>query len=334
MRRLHYISILTCIILLGVFLYFNLSAYQTIKGTIFGTYYTIKIRTNRPNPDLKTLIEAELGRINREMSVFEPESELSQINRASKNEEIILSSDMSEVMSAASEVFTQSEGWFDPTLGKLVDLWGFGAGPNQTPSDQEIADAQKVSGFNKLIFDSRFSSLRKTNSATYINLSAIAKGYGVDKVAALLEACGYHDYLIEIGGEIRAGGSRSDKGEAWNIGINRPQSGSHDNVMVISASNISIATSGNYRNFYQQDGKTFAHTISYQTGRPVLNDALSVSVFHDSCMYADAYATAIMAMGVDKGLAFADKYKLKVIIIDNQFASKLSHEAKRMFEEK
>ena len=175
--------------------------------------------------------------------------------------------------------------------------------------------------------------MHKTESSTNINLSDIAKGYGVDKVALLLEEQGIYDYIIEIGGEIKVSGYRSKKGEAWNIGINSPKAGSHDNMMVISVSNLAVATSGNYRNFYKKDGKVFAHTISFQTGRPVLNDALSVSVFHDSCMYADAYATAIMAMGVEKGLKFADKYNLKVIIIDNEFVPQLSQSAKLIFEE-
>lgn len=333
MRIFHYISISICVLLLILVWYNNISDYQIIKGKIFGTYYTIKIRIEKPIKELDRQIKAELEKINKEMSVFETSSEISQINNTAQGIEIKLSSDMKQVLLAANQVYNQSEGYFDPSLGKLIDLWGFGAGKKTSPSDKEISEALQSSGFNKLIFSKDFDSLHKTESSTYINLSAIAKGYGVDKVALLLEEQGIYDYIIEIGGEIKVSGYRSKKGEAWNIGINSPKAGSHDNMMVISVSNLAVATSGNYRNFYKKDGKVFAHTISFQTGRPVLNDALSVSVFHDSCMYADAYATAIMAMGVEKGLKFADKYNLKVIIIDNEFVPQLSQSAKLIFEE-
>ena len=333
MRRIHYISILTCVIVLGVFVYFNAAPYKTIKGTIFGTYYTVKIKTDRPVADLRALIETELKRIDQEMSVFITDSEISRINQAPKDIDIKLSPDMAEVLKAAYIVNHQSQGWFDPTLGKLIDLWGFGAGDGRIPSDEEISQAKEYTGFDKLVFSDDFTSVRKQNSATYLNLSAIAKGYGVDKVATLLEQHGFRDYLVEIGGEIKASGFRLNKKETWNIGINRPKAGAHDNIMIVSLSNLAVATSGNYRNFYKENGKIYGHTISYQTGRPILNDAISVSVFHNSCMYADAYATAIMAMGVDKGLEFADRYNLKVIIINNEFTPVLSQSARLIFEE-
>ena len=333
MRLFHYISILICLLLLGFIWYYNVSGYQVIKGKIFGTYYTIKIRTDRPNKELDTLVKTELDKIDNEMSVFNTDSEISHINRAPKDIKIKLSPDMQQVMAAANTVYNQSNGQFDPTLGKLINLWGFGVDDKKLPTDSEISEALSAAGFNKLIFSDNFDSLQKTDNATYINLSAIAKGYGVDKIALLLEQKGFYDYMIEIGGEIKVSGYRSKDGEAWNIGINRPQAGSHDNVMVVSISNLAVATSGNYRNFYKKDGQIFAHTISSKTGHPILNDALSVSVFHDSCMYADAYATAIMAMGVEQGLKFADKYNLKVIIFDNKFIPHLSKSATSIFEE-
>ena len=333
MRIFAYISILVVVVASAIGIYFYSPNQQIIKGNIFGTYYTIKIRTAKPDKNISAEIASVLDKVNRSMSVFDETSEISQINRSNKGIDIPLSQDMAEVMAAAAKVNRQSQGWFDPTLGKLIDLWGFGAGDMKNPSSQEITQALKTSGFDKLVFSKDFKQLRKKDSATYINLSAIAKGYGVDKVAELLSSKGYHDYMIEIGGEIKVGGSRSDQGDSWNIGINRPQSGAYDNVMVVSISNLAVATSGNYRNFYKQDGNILAHTISYKTGRPIQTDALSVSVFHDSCMYADAYATAIMAMGVEEGLAFANKYDLKVIIFDNNLKPNLSSAAKAIFEE-
>lgn len=333
MRIFRYISILLCILLIGFCIYQNSPHYQIIQGKIFGTYYNIKIRTNNKNNALREKVEAKLHDINKQMSVFEDDSEISRINKSAAGMEIALSENMRDVMRAADKVYRQSGGWFDPTLGRLVDMWGFGAGERREPADEEIKEAMKSVGFSRLKFSDDFQKLTKTQNETYINLSAIAKGYGVDEVAAVLEREGCHDYIVEIGGEIKARGFRSAAKEAWNIGINKPVAGSSENSMVISLSNLAVATSGNYRNFYQKDGKTFAHTISFQTGRPVLSDALSVSVFHESCMYADAYATAIMAMGVEKGLAFADKNKLKVIIFDNEFKPQLSEAAKTIFTE-
>lgn len=331
MRIFRYISIFLCLLLLGFYIYQTSPHYQIIKGQIFGTYYNIKIRTDKKDNELKKKIEAKLQLINQQMSVFEETSELSLINQAPANSTLDLSANMRQVLRAADQVHRLSGGWFDPTLGRLIDLWGFGAGKMQEPDEVAIKQALQTAGFKQLKFSDNYHKLRKSRQENYLNLSAIAKGFGVDQLAALLEEEGYHNYVVEIGGEIKTKGTRSPSGDSWNVGINKPIAGSTENAMVVSLSNIAVATSGNYRNFYQKDGKTFAHTISFQTGRPVLSDALSVSVFHDSCMYADAFATAIVAMGVEKGLAFADKNNLKVIIFDDNFQPRLSQAAKNIF---
>ena len=156
MRIFHYISISMCVLLLILVWYNNISDYQIIKGKIFGTYYTIKIRIEKPIKELDRQIKAELEKINKEMSVFETSSEISQINNTAQGIEIKLSSDMKQVLLAANQVYNQSEGYFDPSLGKLIDLWGFGAGKKTSPSDKEISEALQSSGFNKLIFSKDF----------------------------------------------------------------------------------------------------------------------------------------------------------------------------------
>lgn len=334
MRLFRYISIILCILFIGFYIYRSSPHYQIIKGEIFGTCYNIKIRTDNKDKALPQKIRQELEKVDSQMSVFNQNSEISKINQAQAGRHIPLSPELKFVLKAADEIYKKSSGAFDPTLGLLVNMWGFGpAAQGREPSDNEIRRALKTTGFNKLRFGHAYKSIAKKHAETYLNLSAIAKGYGVDKVAELLDKEGYADYVIEIGGEIKTRGQRSPESGAWTVGIRKPSKESSENALVLSLSNMAVATSGNYRNFYQKDGKIVAHTLSAKTGRPVETDVLSASVFHDSCMYADAYATAIMAMGVEKGLAFADKYKLKVILFDNNFAPRFSKEAAKIFAE-
>ncbi|MBQ9235484.1 MAG: FAD:protein FMN transferase [Alphaproteobacteria bacterium] len=331
MRFFQYISILLIVVLVGIFIYSYSPHYKIIKGEIFGTYYNIKIRTDNKNSNLKAEIEQKLQEINNSQSVFETQSEISELNRAKAGKKIALSPIMRHVLKAADLVYYQTNGAFDPSLGRLIELWGFGASEPLAPSTKQIKTALQSSGFNKLKFSQDYQYVAKTNSSLLLNLSAIAKGYGVDAVAQLLDEEGYHDYIVEIGGEIKTKGYRTSSGEPWTIGINKPSPASGENILVLSLSNMAVATSGNYRNFYNLNGKTYGHTISSQTGYPVETDVLSASVFHDSCMMADAYATAIVAMGVEKGLKFAERHKLKVIIYDLNYQQHISAAAADMF---
>lgn len=333
MRILKYISIFSLVLVLFVFVYNNSPRYQIIKGEIFGTFYSIKIRTDKHDKSLKSDIKQKLNEINSQMSVFNENSEINKINNAPTNKYIQISSDMSNVLKASHGVWLKSGGFFDPTLGKIIDIWGFGTAENTNSESINLKKVMQGVGMNKLKFSSNFQKVKKTNSQTKLNLSAIAKGYAVDEISALLDMKGYNNYVVEIGGEIKTKGVRAEPDIAWNIGINKPQSENGDNSLVLSLSNIAVATSGNYRNFYKKNGRTYAHTISHQTGQPVESDILSVSVFHNSCMYADAYATAILAMGLTKGIKFADKNKLKVIIFDNKMNKLYSDEAKKSFSE-
>ena len=332
MRIFHYISILLFILVVGIFIYQYSPHYQIIKGDIFGTYYSIKIKTDIKNNEIKNKVKEKLKEINNTMSVFDTESEISKINQAPAGQQIELSFSMREVIKAADKVYRQTNGYFDPSLGRLIDLWGFGSSSKVTPTAEEIKQALKSSGFNKLKFVNDFQYITKTNAQTMINLSAIAKGWAVDEIARLLDGEGYKNYIVEIGGEVKTQGYR-EHDEPWSIGINKPAANSSDNILVMSLSNMAVATSGNYRNFYSSDGKIIGHTISFETGEPAETDVASVSVFHDSCMMADAYATAIVAMGVEKGLDFANRQKLKVIIFDREFNQHLSKSARKIFSE-
>lgn len=180
-------------------------SYETISGRTMGTYYGIKIKNSPAAADLAAEIEKTLTEVNAEMSVFDPDSELSKINAAPAGQWLELSEPMRKVMKKAHEIYRLSGGAFDPTVGRLIDLWGFGVKKGKKrPDDKEIRALLATSGFDKIRFDKDWQKLKKDNSEVTLNLSAIAKGYGVDRVAEKLEELGIRDYVVEIGGEVRA----------------------------------------------------------------------------------------------------------------------------------
>ena len=333
MRIFQYISILLLIGVIGFIIYRNSPHYQIIKGDIFGTYYNIKIFSDKKDKNLKKTIETKLQDINSKMSVFDKNSEISQFNNFQAKKYFKLSDELSFVLQISKKVWQQSDGWFDPSIGKLIDAWGFGSSKKTQYSDTQIQKIVKSVGFDKIAFSKDKKQIKKHNSEISLNLSAIAKGYAVDEIALVLDKKGYENYLIEIGGEIKAKGVRSQTDNAWIIGINKPVVDSSDNSLIVSLSNLSVATSGNYRNYYQKDKQTYVHTISPKTGLPYPSDVLSVTVFHESCMYADAYATAIEAMGSEKGLAFANKHNIKAVIFKDDLVPVFSKTAQQLFAE-
>lgn len=338
MRLLKYFSILIVIIALVFYLGKKTQRYQTMSGETMGTYYNIKIKTDRENNLLHNQIKAEFERINSQMSVFDATSELSLINQAPEKEWMELSPELSALMKKAYNINQVSQGSFDPTVGKLIDLWGFGvSSPKKVPTPEEIATVLKYSNFNQLKFSNDFKKVKKNNPNTYVNLSAIAKGYGVDRISTMLSKIGYQNYVIEIGGEVVAKGQRDDKTDGWNIGVSKPGENGIENAYVITLKDYAVATSGDYRNFLVFDNKRYSHTISPKTGYPVEHNLASVTVFYKNCMSADAYATALMAMGENKALNFANNNKLAVILFvrddDNNIKTMVSNEAKKIIGE-
>ena len=336
MRILKYISIISVFLLpiLGAVLY--RPQYLEYKGNIFNTYYRIKIFSPKFNDDLPVEIKQILQNINNQMSVFIANSELNKINQAPADKKITLSEDLSFVLQKSSQIHHETEGCFDPAIAPLIDLWGFGRKSKKIaePTPHEIEKKLQYSSFKKLNFYDDFKVVSKQNAETELNLSAIAKGFAVDKLAQLLETKGYKNYIIEIGGEVRASGSRDKTGNGWNIGVGVPLENSLANAFVVELSNLSVATSGDYRNFVIKGNQRYSHTINPLTGTPVTNNLASTTVFAPSCMEADAYATAIMVMGEDKGTIFADNNNLAVIFFthstDNGFNIKYSAKAKQL----
>lgn len=284
-----------------------------LRGKTMGTYWQVNI-ASQTVPALQKAIEDRLEAINQLMSTYRPDSELMQLNRNASAEAIPISDEMRTVLTAALKISAQSNGMYDVTVEPLVELWGFGPKKQETlPSDAEIAKALARVGYQRLTLTP--SGLIKSRPDIAVDLSSIAKGYAVDQIAALLKKHQLNDYLVDIGGEIRANGSRFDK--EWRIGVETPKSTQRDVQSVIKIKNrtLSLATSGNYRNFKDINGRHLVHTVNPKTGQTVSSHLLSVTVLAENTMLADGYATALMSLGAEKAPVFAEQHKLAVLFI-------------------
>lgn len=251
-------------------------------------------------------IETELQSVNGQMSTYLADSELSRFNRAPAGEWLPVSVQLADVVVLALHLSNQSGGAFDITVGPLVNLWGFG--PEQrtgTPTDREIDQALTRVGFELLEVRRSPPGLRKRIADLYVDLSAIAKGHAVDRLAVLLEDHDCSDYLVDIGGELRVRGTNA-AGESWRIGIESPQAGAGGIEQVLSLSRGALATSGDYRNFRMSGDGRLSHTIDPRTGRPVAHPMASVTVWAETAALADGLATLINVLGPTAGMAFAE----------------------------
>lgn len=255
--------------------------------------------------------------INKSMSTYDPQSELSLLNRHFKEGWQPISADLYRVLMMSMQLNKQSRGAFDITVGPLVNLWGFGPGNPQSvmPEKTHITAALTRVGSDVVNLRQRDESFEiKLSSPRYMDLSAIAKGYGVDVIGRLLQRQGIDRYLVEIGGEILARG-RKPNGMPWRIAIESPNDNGRSAQIVIPLSNMGIATSGDYRNFFEQDGQRFSHTIDGRTGYPVKHKLASVSVLHESVAMADAWATALTVLGAEEGLILAEENQVAAYFI-------------------
>jgi FAD:protein FMN transferase len=280
---------------------------QIIAGRTMGTTYHVKVVTGsfQSIAGLKEKIDARLVQINGSMSTYQPDSEISRFNdlkQAGRAFEV--SADFLRVMMTAKTIFELSGGAWDATVNPLVELWGFGPAERQraAPPKKKIAALLPKIGFENIQILPN-GTLVKKNKFVTLDLSSIAKGYGVDQVAQIIQKSGFNNYLVEIGGEIFASGHRED-GKLWRIGINRPRKDAafDDVYQIVDLNNQGFATSGDYRNFFEVDGIRYSHVIDPRTGYPVSNGIVSVSIVADNCTLADGLATAVMVMGTEKGL--------------------------------
>lgn len=305
-------------------------------GPIMGTQYHVSVVTHQGQSLDKAAREAlaqgiknALVDVDLKMSTYKQQSELSRFNQAAVGEWFSVSPETATVVREALQIAGQSQGAFDPTIGPLVNLWGFGPDlrPDQVPSEAELALAFEQVGYQSVSVrqgltargDGDTGTLAqpmalKKDKAVYLDLSAIAKGFGVDQVARYLNQQGFRSYLVEVGGELRLKGHKPD-GSAWRIAIEKPSSGGQVVQQVLALTDIAVATSGGYRNYFEADGQRFSHTIDPATGMPITHKLASVTVLHHSSATADALATTLMVMGPEQGLAFARTEGLAVYML-------------------
>lgn len=285
-----------------------------LDGPTMGTRYRVVVEgTVKDRNALRRSVEDELDRVVALMSTYEPDSELSRFNADGSLEPRAVSAETLEVLEIAREVSRLSDGAFDATVGPLVDAYGFGPDgrPDTPPSDDEIAAILEYVGSDT--WGIAGGQVVKKHPRVRIDLSAVAKGYAVDRVAQALEEAGYRSFLVEVGGEVRVSGSKSG-GEPYRVGIEEPKVGSIGVHAVLGLTDGALATSGNYRTFYDLDGVRYVHTIDPKTGKPVAHRLLSASVMAESCAWADAWATALMAAG-DRAWELAQANDLDVLLL-------------------
>ena len=277
--------------------------FQYCEGAIFGTVYHA---TYQCDSSLNGKILEELQAVDQSLSMFNPNSTISQINSGKSNETDSL---LRTIFHIAREVSQATDGAFDITVAPLVNAWGFGFKHGALPDSLQVDSLRQLIGWNRIsLKDNKFF---REDPRMIIDLSAVAKGFGSDCVAKMFRKHGINNFMIEIGGEVVTSGV-SPKAKAWRIGVNKPQedstSTSNELQTILQMNNCAMATSGNYRNFYIDNGRKIAHTIDPKTGYPVQHSILSSTVIAPTCAIADAYATAFMVLGLEKSLQVLDKH--------------------------
>ncbi|WP_404830043.1 FAD:protein FMN transferase [Shewanella glacialimarina] len=291
-----------------------------LEGRTMGTTYHITLVTNEHLPQaqlLQTEIDMALETVNNQMSTYRPNSELSRFNQLQIRQGVDVSPDTLLVVKEGIRLNEITDGALDITLGPLVNLWGFGPDkrPTSIPTAQAISDAKAKTGINELTIEG--TKLVKHNADLYVDLSSIAKGFGVDKVASLLDKYQIEGYLVEIGGEISTKGTKYD-GTPWRVAIEKPAEDGQEVQQVIELDTIALATSGDYRIYYEENGERFTHLIDPRTGYPIKHKLASATVLHKSSMTADGYATAMMVLGTEASLALAKEQNLAIMLIEKQ----------------
>lgn len=287
-----------------------------LQGNTMGTTYNVKYVVGDAGikDDLQAQIDQRLVTINKLMSTYDPTSELSRFNQHRFDESFVLSDETKFVLEEALRLAEFSHGVLDVTVGPLVNLWGFGPTkrPEKTPSEEQIIGIRDYVGYDKLTL--RGNRLSKKHPMLYVDLSTIAKGYGVDQVADLLEQNKITNYLVEIGGEMRVKGVRGD-GNKWIIAVEKPISSERAIQKLISIGDNALATSGDYRIYFEEDGVRYSHLIDPRTGKPIQHNLVSATVVHPSSMTADGLATAFNVMGWDEAKSLAEQADLAVLLI-------------------
>lgn len=307
-----------------------------LYGDTMGTTYNIKYVDEEGTTDegLQQKVDKRLAEINKLMSTYDTTSELSRFNQYRYTDTFPASDETRVVVKEAIRLGEMSNDVLDVTVGPLVNLWGFGPTkrPEKIPSDADIQSARDYVGLDKLSVTER--GLKKAHPMLYVDLSTIAKGYGVDQIAEMLERYNIENYLIEIGGEMRVKGHRGD-GDEWMIAIEKPVTTERAVQKIVSIGTNAIATSGDYRNYYEENGVRYSHLIDPRTGKPIRHNLVSVTVVHPSSMTADGLATAFNVMGWESAMSVAESENLAVFLIrrtDDGFEEYASSEFENIVE--
>ncbi|MGF1527886.1 MAG: FAD:protein FMN transferase [Candidatus Competibacterales bacterium] len=288
-----------------------------LTGTTMGTYYGIQLPRGLGPLDRQTLqyrIEGILGEVIKAMSTYAPQAEIVRFNQLASTQWVPVSAAFSTVVTRAQAMAVLTGGAFDVTVAPAVDLWGFGpaGGRGEIPRPQAIATTRATVGYQHL--ETTPLRLRKARVDVGIDLSGIAKGYAVDRIAAELDAAGIDDYLVDIGGELRLQGHNGD-GQPWRIAVERPVDANPTPLRIMALTGAAIATSGDYRHYFERGGIRYAHAIDPRTGCPVNHHLASVTVVAEGCMDADALATGLFVLGPERGFALAEAEGIAALFV-------------------
>jgi FAD:protein FMN transferase len=292
-----------------------------LVGPTMGTSFRVLIAADLAEGELdrtRRLVEERLDSLSRLMSTYDATSEISRFNRHASTEPVAATPELIDVLTMAREVSERSGGAFDVTVGPLVEAWGFGPGggidgPSRpTPSEGEVERLRQVAGYDRVVIDRAAGTAAKTHPESWVDLSGIAKGYAADAVAAVLAEEGLTSFLVEVGGELAGRGTRA--GRPWRVGIERPDD-TPGVWATVELDHEGIATSGDYRDYYEEGGLRYAHIIDPRTGRPVIVRGASVSVIHPSAAMADAWATALTVLGPEEGYEVAVREGLAAVFV-------------------
>lgn len=288
-----------------------------LHGKTMGTTFNVKYYPTDSTPNQQQVLAAinkRLVEVNQLMSTYIPDSELSLLNKTKAGDSFRLSPENVYLINEALRVNQMSEGYYDITVGPLVNLWGFGPNGRVTKQPEQVLidESREWVGADKLSISS--NQIVKPHDNTYIDLSSLAKGYGVDEVARVLELFSVENYLVEIGGELRVKGIKPNNVD-WVVAIEKPVTDRREVQLYVKPRDMAIATSGDYRLYFEENGVRFSHLIDPLTGKPIQHKLVTVTVFHPSSATADALSTAINVMGAEKGLALAEKHNIAVYML-------------------
>ncbi len=301
-----------------------------------GTTYLVQVSDSVSESErilISRAVQETLDDVNRKLSTYVAESEVSRFNQAPAATPVRLSIEGFEVFEEAARISELTGGAFDVTVAPLVRVWGFGAGASvdqSVPTDDVVAASKRLVGFRHVVLNDDPPSVTKDLDGLECDLSGIAKGYAVDLVAELLAERGWRNFMVEVGGEVRTLGKNAS-GAAWRIGIEKPLPGIRELQRTISLSGLSLATSGDYRNFYEEDGKLYSHLIDPRQGRPVAHTLASVSVVDLTCMRADALASGLLVLGPEAGYEVAVQEDLAVLFLIRSAAGSVEERATPSF---